>query len=86
MRLYQALAKALRDHGVTTLFGLIGDANLFMVDAYIKEFGGTYVSAANEIGATVMALGYASGSGRLGVATVTHGPATTGSDDSAQWG
>ena len=77
MRLYQALAKALRDHGVTTLFGLIGDANLFMVDAYIKEFGGTYVSAANEIGATVMALGYASGSGRLGVATVTHGPATT---------
>lgn len=77
MRVYQALAKFLKDSGVDTLFGLIGDANLFMVDAYVKESGGTYVSAANEIGAAVMALGYASGTGRLGVATVTHGPATT---------
>ncbi|PJG48383.1 hypothetical protein CAF53_09110 [Sphingobium sp. LB126] len=77
MRLYQALSKSLMDHGVTTMFGLIGDANLFMVDAYVKEFGGTYIAAANEIGAAVMALGYASGTGQLGVATVTHGPATT---------
>lgn len=77
MRVYQALAKSLKDSGVGTMFGLIGDANLFLVDAYVKEAGGTYVSAANEIGAAIMALGYASGTGQVGVVTVTHGPATT---------
>jgi thiamine pyrophosphate-dependent acetolactate synthase large subunit-like protein len=77
MKLHQALARALADHGVTTLFGLIGDANLFMVDSYIRDCGGRYISAAHEAGAVLMALGYASGTGDFGVATVTHGPATT---------
>jgi thiamine pyrophosphate-dependent acetolactate synthase large subunit-like protein len=77
MRLHAALARALRDHGTDTLFGLIGDANLFMVDGFVHDEKGTYVGAAHEAGAVLMAYGYANRSGRLGVATVTHGPGLT---------
>jgi thiamine pyrophosphate-dependent acetolactate synthase large subunit-like protein len=74
---HSAIARALKDNGVETVFGLIGDANLYMVDAFRREQGGEYVSAANEAGAVLAALGYASVTGRVGVATVTHGPAVT---------
>ena len=74
MKLHAALAKALFDNGVDTMFGLIGDGNLFVVQSYVDDLGGTYVSAANEAGATVMAIGYSVVSGKLGVVTVTHGP------------
>ena len=33
-KMFEALACGLLDNGVTTLFGLIGDANLFMVESY----------------------------------------------------
>jgi acetolactate synthase I/II/III large subunit len=74
---HSAVARALRDNGIDTVFGLIGDANLYMVDAFIREQQGRYISAANEAGAVMMALGYASVTGKVGVATVTHGPAVT---------
>ena len=77
VKCHVALAHALVDNGVTTLFGLIGDANLYMVDEFTRQFGGTFVAAAGEAGATVMALGYSVASGGVGVATVTHGPALT---------
>jgi len=77
VKVYDALAKALADNGVDTVFGLTGDANLFLVDHFIRAYGGTYVSAAHEAGAVLMAHGYASVTGRVGVATVTHGPAFT---------
>ena len=77
MKFHAALARALSDNGVTTMFGLIGDANLYMADTFVRDFGGTFVSAAGEAGATVMALGYSVASGKVGVATVTHGPALT---------
>lgn len=76
MKINEAVARTLRELGVQTLFGLIGDANLFVVDAYIKA-GGRYIGAANEMGAVLMALGHASVSGRIGVATVTCGPGLT---------
>ena len=77
MKFHAGLARALRDNGADTMSGLIGDANLYMVDSFVRECGGRYIGAANEAGATLMALGYASVSGRVGVATVTHGPALT---------
>jgi acetolactate synthase I/II/III large subunit len=77
MKVHAALARALVDHDVQVLFGLIGDANLFMVDSFIRNHSGRYVGAANESGAVLMANGYACISGRVGVATVTHGPALT---------
>ncbi|MEM9063626.1 MAG: thiamine pyrophosphate-binding protein [Pseudomonadota bacterium] len=74
---HQSLARALTDHGVDTLFGLMGDANLFMVDHYVRELGGKFVPAAHEASSVLMAMGYAHISGEIGVATVTHGPAVT---------
>lgn len=72
---YQSIARALTDHGVETMFGLMGDANLFMVDHYVRAGKGTFVPVAHEGSAVLMALAYAQVSGRIGVATVTHGPA-----------
>ncbi len=77
MKFHAALARALADNSVDTMSGLIGDANLYMVDSFVRDCGGRYLGAANESGAALMALGYASVSGKVGVATVTHGPALT---------
>lgn len=75
VKVHQAIAGMLMANRVETLFGLMGDANMFMIDSYVREFGGTFVPAGHEAGATLMALGYAAMSGRVGVCSVTHGPA-----------
>ncbi len=77
LKVYQSLARGLRDNGVDTLFGLMGDANLFMVDAYARQDGTRFVSATHEGSTVLMAQAYAQVTGRVGVATVTHGPAVT---------
>lgn len=74
---YQSIARATHDHGATTMFGLMGDANLFMVDSFVRDFGGRFVPAAHEGSTILMAAAYAHVSGKVGVATVTHGPALT---------
>lgn len=76
MYVYEALAHALIDEDVRAMFGLIGDGNLFLVDSYTRTAPDRrYVSAAHEAGAVLMAKGYASVTGEVGVATVTYGPA-----------
>ena len=72
---HQAVARALFENGVDTIFGLMGDANMFMVESFMRECGGTFIAAANEAGGATMALGYATVSGKIGVCSVTHGPA-----------
>lgn len=74
---YQSIAQAITDHGADTMFGLMGDANLFVVDHYVRSCSGTFVPVAYEGSAVLMALAYAHVSGKVGVATVTHGPALT---------
>jgi thiamine pyrophosphate-dependent acetolactate synthase large subunit-like protein len=56
---YQSIARALTDHGIETMFGLMGDANLFMVDHYVRAGKGTFVPVAHEGSAVLMALAYA---------------------------
>jgi len=77
MTVYSALAHHLSALGVDTMFGLIGDANLYMADSFVRDCGGHYVSATHENNAVLMALGYAQVTGKVGVATVTHGPGLT---------
>lgn len=77
VKLHAALAQALVEAGQGTLFGVVGDANAYMVDAFARLEGARYVDAANENGAVLMALGAAMLSGEVGLATVTHGPALT---------
>lgn len=77
MKLHQALAKTLAENGVAPLFGLVGDANAYLVDAFVRQEKGHYVATNNENGAVLAAIGAAMVSGRTGFATVTHGPALT---------
>ena len=73
MLFHEAIARSLADHGVTTIFGVLGDANLYMMDSFQRQAKGRYYSVSNEAGAVLAANGYARTSRGLGVATVTHG-------------
>ncbi|MBS4754564.1 thiamine pyrophosphate-binding protein [Nocardioides sp. zg-ZUI104] len=75
MYVHHALAQALRQR-TGTMFGLIGDGNLFMVDSY-RRLGGRYVALTHEAATVTAAGGYHQVSSEVGVATVTHGPALT---------
>lgn len=77
MEIHAILARELARHGGGTMFGVTGEANVFMADRFVRTERGRYVAAASEMGAVVMAKGYAAVSGRLGIATVTHGPGLT---------
>ena len=73
MKVNDVLARALREEGIDVVFGVMGDANMYVVDSFQRGEGGRFVAAANEGGATLMAAGYAAVTGRVGAATVTHG-------------
>jgi thiamine pyrophosphate-dependent acetolactate synthase large subunit-like protein len=77
VKVYEAIAAALAKFDTNTMFGVMGDANLFLVDSFVRQYGGQFVSATHEASALMMAKGYADTSARLGVATVTHGPGLT---------
>jgi acetolactate synthase I/II/III large subunit len=77
MYVHEVMAREVAATGTDTMFGLIGDANLFMVNSFVEKHGGTYVSAVHEASAVMMAYGYACRAARLGVATVTQGPGLT---------
>ena len=74
---FMSIAQAVLDHDIRTMFGLMGDANLFMVDHYVRQGGGTFVPVAHENSAVLMAQAWAHVTGRIGTATITHGPALT---------
>lgn len=74
MELHKALAQSVKDHGLDVMFGLMGDANLFLANHFIQELKGEFVPVAYEGSAVLGAMGYGHLTGRVGVATVTHGP------------
>jgi acetolactate synthase-1/2/3 large subunit len=77
MKLYQALARSLADHGIDTIFGVVGEPNLLFIGSFVREQAGKFYSATHEAGATLMAQGYAAVSNTPGVVSVTHGPGLT---------
>lgn len=77
MYFHEKLAVHLCEHGMKDLFGLMGDANLFMIDAFVRHSGGSFHSVSYEGSAVLAAIGYAEVTGEVGFATVTHGPAFT---------
>ena len=74
---HDAVAQALVDHGVDTVFGVLGDGNLFIGENLQRQHEVNLVGATHEANAVCMAEGWAKATGRLGVATVTHGPGLT---------
>lgn len=75
--MHQSIAQAVRDHDIDTIFGLLGDANLFLANHFVRKCGGKLVPAAHEGGSVLMALAYTQVTGKVGVATVTQGPGLT---------
>lgn len=77
MKVHDAVARTIADHGVRTLFGLMGDANMLYITDFITRHQGRFVPATDERNSVLMAGGYAAAGDVTGVATVTHGPALT---------
>jgi acetolactate synthase-1/2/3 large subunit len=73
----EIVVRALRDQGVTVVFGYPGGAVLPIYDEIFKQTGITHVLVRHEQGATHMAEGYARSTGKPGVVLVTSGPGAT---------
>src|SRR5687767_12656783 len=75
-RVYDILAKAFAQEGVTTCFTLMGDANMNWA-ARLAEQGCRMIYVRHEHCALASAMAYARKSGDAGIATVTCGPGVT---------
>src|SRR5690606_19262401 len=69
--------RALRDHGVDTLFGYPGGAVLPIYDAPCSDDAVRHILVRHEQGAGHAAEGYARSTGKVGCALVTSGPGAT---------
>lgn len=72
---YEALAQQLKRLNVECVFGLMSDETATLI-ASIDAVGVRFLSARHENNAVAMAEGYATSSGKLGVALIGRGPAT----------
>jgi acetolactate synthase-1/2/3 large subunit len=71
----QAIIRALRSHGIDTVFGLPGGQLDHLFDAMFQEGPALRVfHTRHEQGAAYMAYGYSASTGRVGVYTVVPGP------------
>ena len=75
-QLHDVLADAFVAEGVDTHFTLLGDANMHWATIMAEQHNVTTVHARHEHCACAMASAYAYVTGRVGVASVTHGPAS----------
>ncbi len=73
----EIVIRALKDQGVTHIFGYPGGAVLPIYDALFQAEGLTHVLVRHEQGAVHAAEGYARSTGRPGVVLVTSGPGAT---------
>ncbi len=77
MPIYQALAQAFAAEGVDTHFTLMGDGNMHWATAMKNLDGMSTFMVRHEHCACLMAMGYHSATGKVGVASVTCGPGFT---------
>lgn len=77
MKVYEAVAAGLIAEGVDQMFGLMGDGNMSLWATLAKGGRIDIVSSGHEQAALAMADGYHRATGKVGVATVTHGPGLT---------
>src|SRR5271155_418303 len=73
----EMVIRALKDQGVTHIFGYPGGAVLPIYDALFADNGITHVLVRHEQGAVHAAEGYARSTGKPGVVLVTSGPGAT---------
>jgi acetolactate synthase I/II/III large subunit len=77
LKVYELIADAVAAHDVDTVFGLLGDGNMYALAALVDRHGTRLVNARHENAAVLMADGWARTTGRVGVASVTCGPGLT---------
>ena len=77
MKVYEAVAEAVKQEAAPILFGVLGNANMYVVAELCEKHGFKFVQAKHEQSATSMADGFARASGKIGVATATQGPGFT---------
>ncbi len=77
MKVYEALADAFVKEGVTTIFGLMGNGNMYWWHALDQRLVVRVYETRHEGSALTMAEGWARASGQPGVCTVTQGPGLT---------
>lgn len=77
MKIYEAIAHALQENGVESIFGLMGDGNLRLLTYWATELEQGYYGTRHESAAVAMADGFARVSGDVGVCSVTQGPGVT---------
>lgn len=77
MKIYEAIAHALQESGVESIFGLMGDGNLRLLTYWATELDQAYHGTRHESAAVAMADGFARVSGDVGVCSVTQGPGVT---------
>ena len=70
----EALMKFLQQNGIDTVFGVVGDAVLPLVDALGKQTGVKFYATSHESGAAFMASYYAKLTGKIGICIATSGP------------
>jgi acetolactate synthase-1/2/3 large subunit len=73
----EIIIEALRNEGVTNVFGYPGGAILPFYDALYKQKNITHILAKHEQAASHAAEGYARSTGKVGVIIVTSGPGAT---------
>ena len=71
----EAVVAALSAHGIDLIFGIPGGHSLSIYDALARQDQIRHILGRHEQGLGFMADGYARASGRIGVVTVTSGPA-----------
>ncbi|WP_028651258.1 thiamine pyrophosphate-binding protein [Nocardioides halotolerans] len=76
MKVYEALAKAFAAEGTKTVFGMMGDANMYWMEE-LDKLGVELVEARHEGGGLAMADGYGRVHADPGVCTTTSGPGVT---------
>ena len=74
MKVYDAIANAFVKEGTDTIFGLLGDGQMPWWDSMAKYPGMKIVDARDEGCAVTMAEGYYMATGKIAVASSTHGP------------
>ena len=73
---YEMLAADIKGLGITAVFGLMSDDTALFVTT-LDAMGVRFYGARHENNAIAMAEGYAAATGRLGIAIIGRGPATT---------
>lgn len=76
MKVHEALARGFAAEGTTTVFGMMGDANMYWMNA-MDRIGVRLVEVRHEGAGLAMADGWARATGQPGVCTTTSGPGVT---------